>query len=1169
MRITQLDLLAYGPFTGRALSLPPSSCDLHIVYGPNEAGKSSTLRALKAWMFGFPEKTGDNFIHAYDKLLVAGLLTADDGRDLYFQRRKRRKADLLSREGNPLAPEEIHAILPVHDEAVFDSLYGITHEGLIKGGEEILAQKGEVGQALFSAGSGIASLREVMEALDREADALFKPRGSNPEINRALKEYRNLQRQAREASLSSREWHELQDGLLRASSALQEAEQKRAGLQLEKTRCERLLQALPLLALRKELQEQQRALGEVAVLPDDFNARRRQAERELHSLRARQQTATDKLAALSEQLHILPDYQAILAQAKQIEELYQRLGEFKKGMLQDRPKLEGMRIAGKKEAAAHLRLVRRDIDLDQVEKLRPLLGKRKVLALLASRQEAIEQRLAMALRAGKTLSLEKDRLTSEFSLLPQETDLSGLVSAVKIARRAGQIDKQLAEGYDRFRVMEEDLVGKLKRIGLWQGGDIGEFVKIPLPLPETVASHTDRLNRLDQEQKRLNLERDQLERSIAEIDNSLAELANSGDIPTEEELGNARDLRDTGWQLVRRKYIDDEDIAVDDAAYCSGLPLAEAYEKNILHADLIADRLRRESERVHRFASLTANRESRAAGLRNCTNQSQALQAEYEKFENQWQELWQTGNLVPLRPHEMQVWLGNAERLRIQADELQKMDSNLKNIARERDRLKANLLTQLKQSEAGPAPDSDELEPLLNFSENLLETTQKNNEKRLTLTERLNDLEYEIRQKDMDRQDAQDESDRWQQQWQETVAGLAEIGRVQPAEATELMENLLACFAKLNEAEGFKKRIDGIDKDTQQFNQDLQKLTAQLGGLPDTLSVEQRVSHLYSALTQARDNKTRADRLATEIKELSEENDNTRTRIMALQEELAGLCRLARCPDPAGLDGAERASAQYSELKSRISDTEASLLSGAGGLSIAELAAQAQDKDPEALTVRIELLAAEIKNELEPEIKEHSQTIGRLKEQLLRMNGNGQAADITEKAGQVLARIQRFAARYLKLKVASQTLRREVERFRAENQDPVLRIACEYFKKLTLESFSGLRTDEDDRGQPILVGIRSDNSRLTVEQMSSGSRDQLFLALRLASMVWRLGSHESVPCIVDDILVNFDDQRSQATLRLLAEFAAKSQVILFTHHQRIVEEARKLAPEFPVQVHEI
>ena len=98
---------------------------------------------------------------------------------------------------------------------------------------------------------------------------------------------------------------------------------------------------------------------------------------------------------------------------------------------------------------------------------------------------------------------------------------------------------------------------------------------------------------------------------------------------------------------------------------------------------------------------------------------------------------------------------------------------------------------------------------------------------------------------------------------------------------------------------------------------------------------------------------------------------------------------------------------------------------------------------------------------------------------------------------------------------------------------------------------------------------RADKTRVTVQGMSSGSRDQLYLALRLATLEWRLQSSESIPFIVDDILINFDDKRSQKTLKSLVGLAAKNQVILFTHHQQIVNEAKKIKGKGSVHVHEL
>jgi uncharacterized protein YhaN len=122
---------------------------------------------------------------------------------------------------------------------------------------------------------------------------------------------------------------------------------------------------------------------------------------------------------------------------------------------------------------------------------------------------------------------------------------------------------------------------------------------------------------------------------------------------------------------------------------------------------------------------------------------------------------------------------------------------------------------------------------------------------------------------------------------------------------------------------------------------------------------------------------------------------------------------------------------------------------------------------------------------------------------------------------------------------------------------------------LTLGSFTELLTDIDERGNPVIMGRRSEGPAVGVESMSDGTRDQLYLALRLATLYFRLQSGKSMPFIVDDVLVNFDDARSRAALQALAELAEQNQVILFTHHEKIVDQAETLGSTSEVVIHRL
>ncbi|MBW2363737.1 MAG: AAA family ATPase, partial [Deltaproteobacteria bacterium] len=167
MRIDRLDLIAFGPFTDKSLSLSDGASGLHLIYGDNEAGKSTSLRALIAWLFGIPTRTNDNHLHSNTQLRIGGKLRLSSGKDIEFVRRKGAKGTLLEPgTDNPLDDSALLPFLPSGiDENLFTKLYGIDHDGLVAGGQELLDQSGDLGQALFSAAVGTAGLRDILSDL--------------------------------------------------------------------------------------------------------------------------------------------------------------------------------------------------------------------------------------------------------------------------------------------------------------------------------------------------------------------------------------------------------------------------------------------------------------------------------------------------------------------------------------------------------------------------------------------------------------------------------------------------------------------------------------------------------------------------------------------------------------------------------------------------------------------------------------------------------------------------------------------------------------------------------------------------------------------------------------------------------------------------------------------
>jgi uncharacterized protein YhaN len=143
-------------------------------------------------------------------------------------------------------------------------------------------------------------------------------------------------------------------------------------------------------------------------------------------------------------------------------------------------------------------------------------------------------------------------------------------------------------------------------------------------------------------------------------------------------------------------------------------------------------------------------------------------------------------------------------------------------------------------------------------------------------------------------------------------------------------------------------------------------------------------------------------------------------------------------------------------------------------------------------------------------------------------------------------------------------LRWSIERFRESRQGPMLAQASAIFSGLTGGAFSRLVVDYES--EPLkLSGQRDVGTLVDIEGMSDGTRDQLYLALRLAALELHLEQTVPLPFIADDLFINYDDGRAKAGLEALAKLSELTQVVFLTHHDHLVPLAKEiLGPELNV-----
>ena len=251
------------------------------------------------------------------------------------------------------------------------------------------------------------------------------------------------------------------------------------------------------------------------------------------------------------------------------------------------------------------------------------------------------------------------------------------------------------------------------------------------------------------------------------------------------------------------------------------------------------------------------------------------------------------------------------------------------------------------------------------------------------------------------------------------------------------------------------------------------------------------------------------------------------------------------------LPEAEERSRAARELRDRLKVLGEQIQELCGHEEYAAFRQAALTLDPDRLPGQLQALADEIA-ELDSRRGELNRVLGREQQILEQMDGSSRAAEAAEMAEELKARVGLDVEEYARLRLAATVLHEAIERYRQRTQGPILDRASGHFRQLTLGSFEGLKVGYDDQDRPTLQAIRTAEApTVGVEGLSEGTADQLYLAMRLASLEVYLESHEPIPLVVDDILIQFDDHRATKALEMLADLSRRTQVVLFTHHEHV------------------
>ena len=1155
MRFHRLSIPAFGPFTDFNLSFPNAGHDLHLFYGENEAGKSSLLRAIHDLLFGIDGRSTDNFLHEYKNLRLIGELENRAGQRLLFQRRKGSKSTLLNEVGEPIEDSALAPFLGSVDAAYFSTMFGLGRGELRDGAKELLRGEGEMGSALFSASLGGTPIQRVAGAIIEESEQLFKGRASaNVSIRPAANRYKELLKQSRESMVAVDVWEQIETEIKRQQFERDRLDKEIAGFEMESDWVGRCEDALPSVG---RYNEEMKLLRELPPLPDvgsDFVERARSARNGFGESTRKVEEHSTQIAQIRVKLGECATTPDVMAVANELDALHQELGAYRTRK-EIRTNLQSKLAAIEPVLLSGMSSLGIQGDLESLERLRLTSADRlslenaaKILSEVTSKREEADVNLD-----GLRSNIETHR--RDLDLFP-ETDLEPLRAALDIAAGATEAHQTL----EISRTAVENLLRKVRDeqslvIGAPEERDTA--ARLPIPSSATIRKFRERLSKLEQEEKLARTNAREQEAKIIKLREELTRLERRGELPTKESLKEARERRNHGWRLVLQDWKGTGAMEQLDPL----LSLEEAFPKSIEVADQIADRLHLEADSV-------AQAEEKRLQILACQTSIDSIKAQLDanqklirECQDAWVSEWSAAAIQPRSPDEMEEWREAWTRFRETLAKLLEAESAFQSKIRLIQSATDTLATVLKDSPA------KSFAILFETARKQVQQGEESTGRRKQIIEQIGNSQREIERLTREAEKHSKLVDIAKTDW---LAKSQEAGLptdIPPQTGLSLVRERKELITKFDQWKEWSGEANQTTVALEAYGKRVSELATQLQVKED--STEAREVALWKILSSARTAQTAYDQLSSQLTEtkdrlrLAQQEETTSRQIIHELMSLASIQSMDELePLLAGLE-------KRSEIQRRLDALRVMLGSLARGATVEEFIARTEAENVDELPlrkVRVETRKAETSKEIES-IRNALFELRRKRDELAK--AGDAAADYRQQAESVAATLKLDASRFIRLRLATHFLKEQIEQFRKENQGPLLEKSGKVFNEMTRGRFDGLAAEFNNQDIPVLMGRRRNGTNVPVDGMSEGTRDQLYLSLRLAALDRHLENHEPMPLILDDLLMTFDNPRAGAILSQLAVLSKRTQVFLFTHHEHLVELCRQSLGEGNYYLHSL
>lgn len=1160
MRLRKLDLTRFGKFTDYSLDFGEAitgSPDLHIVYGLNEAGKSTAFAAYLDFLFGIEERSRFNFLHPYTAMQIGATLQFD-GQAHQLIRTKVRTGSLQDERGQPVNEALLGPPLAGIGREAYRTMFSLDEQSLKDGGNAIIQSKGDLGELLFSASAGLADLSQTLAATAEEANLIHKKRGRNTQVAELKQKLVELKAQRDEIDTFASAYANLVTTGDQAQSAYDAAMAELGKTRTSLGEVSRIIRALPLAGEHSRLKGQLADFADLPRPPSEWAAELPQLTKDQTRIQTQIDGTQIELARLQFEIDAIEIDDQLQSVATRILALEDGRARYRTAE-EDLPKRRASLGEQNSAVAGLLKSLEQDSNNTPEALVLPaaLIGELRGLIETRSGIDATLQTTARELAKARQL-LERTEEENAASTPPGKVlgdeDIRSIETALGSLQRG---DHQV-----RLRVAERDR-GQLSRnydtlltsLHPWRG-DGAALLALNLPEPRRIEAWRSEALLIE---KRIREHKNDIRKSATEQANARAHIgaiqAAAGHID-DIEAHRSREARTQAWE----QHLSQLDLAT-----------AKTFEEKMrIHDDLSETRLARSRD----LAELRQAIQTASISAASIQREEELLAEASDELSQLHASIRSAASAAIELPENATIedWLSRLERWNASRKEtlaawnaLREVDEDIRQAKSELDNEVAALVTAMRTTTIDGIETMSPL-ALMQAASTLLSEAISARTKVENAVANLVKLKREISERQEDFAQADAHAKQWDSYWKQALsktwfgATTSDVPQVR-----EILGTLADLPALLRERDQLAQRIATMENDQAVFSKEVIGILEVLGEIFDPAQALQEAETLirrHQVSESARNihamKLDERERLADISRKLEQElavhearkgeltaffGVETLTEVSAKLEQAADKLRLERRI-------AEIADQVVEELRVATFDAAEALLAEVNVSEIeqqaAELSARSSDLEEQTRVLFADLTLA--------------------RKKLEQVGGDDAVARIEAQRRTIFLEIEELAQKYLRLKTGALAAENALHLYRDKHRSSMMNRASDAFRLITRGEYSGLAA-KPEKDKEILIGVSKNGASKMSDAMSTGTQFQLYLALRLAGYQEFAEIRPSVPFIADDIMETFDEPRSEEVFRLLTEMASIGQVIYLTHHRHLCEIAQKVLPS--VRIHKL